>query len=92
LPKDILDPSINKISVDDKAIMQIAASSSLPPTQFYKLMEDRVQPRLAKLSGVGSVDMTGGNEREIKINIDGEKLRAYKLSVYNYCQLSVNRS
>lgn len=90
LPREILDPSINKLSVDDKAIMQIAASSSLPPTQFYKLMEDRVQPRLAKLSGVGSVNMAGGNEREIKVNIDAEKLRAYNLSVLQVLQAVQN--
>jgi HAE1 family hydrophobic/amphiphilic exporter-1 len=86
LPREILDPSLNKISVEDKAIIQIAASSSLPPTQFYKLMEDRVQPRLAKLSGVGSVNMSGGNEREIKVNIDAGKLRAYNLSVVQVLQ------
>jgi HAE1 family hydrophobic/amphiphilic exporter-1 len=86
LPKEILDPSINKISVEDKAIMQIAASSSLPPTQFYKLMEDRVQPRLAKQPGVGAINMVGGNEREIKVNIDAAKLRAYNLSVLQVLQ------
>jgi HAE1 family hydrophobic/amphiphilic exporter-1 len=86
LPGEILDPSLNKISADDKAIMQIAASSSLPPTQFYKLMEDRVQPRLAKLPGVGEVNMSGGYEREIKVNIDAGKLHAYHLSVLQVLQ------
>jgi HAE1 family hydrophobic/amphiphilic exporter-1 len=86
LPKEILDPSISKMSVDDKPIMKIAASSSLPPTQFFKLMEDRVQPRLAKLPGVGSVNMAGGNEREIRVNIDAERLRAYNLSVVQVLQ------
>ncbi len=86
LPTEILDPSINKISLDEKPIMNIAASSSLPPTQFYKLIEDRVQPRLAKLPGVGSVDMVGGNERQIRVNIDAEKLRAYNLSILQVLQ------
>ena len=80
LPSEILDPSINKISIDEQPIMNIAASSSLPSTEFYKLVEDRVQPRLAKLQGVGSVQMTGGTEREIKVNIDTKKLEAYNLS------------
>jgi HAE1 family hydrophobic/amphiphilic exporter-1 len=80
LPSDILDPSINKISVDEVAIMNIAVSSSLPPTEFHKFVEDRVQPRLAKLEGVGSVQMTGGTEREIKVNMDTKKLEAYNLS------------
>ncbi|KAA6299845.1 MAG: Multidrug resistance protein MdtB, partial [Candidatus Ordinivivax streblomastigis] len=86
LPKEILDPSINKISIDEMPIMRIAASASLPPTQFYKLTEDRIQPRLAKLPGVGAVDMVGGNEREIKVNIDAGKLKAYKLSILQVLQ------
>jgi HAE1 family hydrophobic/amphiphilic exporter-1 len=80
LPSEILDPSIDKISIDEQPIMNIAASSSLPSTEFFKLVEDRVQPRLAKLQGVGSVQMTGGTEREIKVNIDTKKLEAYNLS------------
>jgi HAE1 family hydrophobic/amphiphilic exporter-1 len=86
LSEEISDPSIDKVSIDDKAIMKIAASSSLPPTQFYKLMEDRVQPRLAKLPGVGSVSMTGRNEREIRVNVDAEKLKAYNVSIVQLLQ------
>lgn len=86
LPTDILEPSINKISLDEKPIVSIAASSSLPSTEFYKLVEDRVQPRLAKLPGVGAVRMTGGTEREIKVNIDAEKLKAYNMSILQVLQ------
>ena len=86
LPTDILDPSINKMSIDELPIMDIAVSALLPSTEFYKLVEDRIQPRLAKLEGVGSVQMSGGNEREIKINIDAKKLEAYNLSVLQVLQ------
>ncbi len=86
LPTEILDPSIDKISLDEMPIMNIAASSSLPSTEFYKLVEDRIQPRLAKLPGVGSVNMVGGTEREIRVNIDAEKLKAYNLSILQVLQ------
>lgn len=86
LPVDILDPSISKVSMEEKSIMNIAVSSSMPETDFYKLIEDRVQPRLAKLPGVGAVSMAGGSNREIKVNIDGGKLQAYKLSVLQVLQ------
>ena len=86
LPIDILEPSISKISMEEKAIMNIAASSEMPSTDFYKLIEDRVQPRLAKFPGVGAVSMAGGTNREIKVNIDAEKLQSYKLSVLHVLQ------
>jgi len=81
LPTDIKEPSITKLALDEKAILNVAASSSLPSTQFYKLVEDRIVSRLAKLPGVGAIKMTGGTERQIKVNIDAEKLKTYKLSV-----------
>ncbi|MDP4239260.1 MAG: efflux RND transporter permease subunit [Bacteroidota bacterium] len=81
LPIDVKEPSISKVALDERAILNVAASSSLPSTQFYKLVEDRIQPRLAKLPGVGAVKISGGKERQIKVNIDAEKLKAYKLSV-----------
>lgn len=86
LPTEVLEPSINKVALDEKAILSVAASSSLSPTEFYKLVEDRIQPRLAKLPGVGTVKISGGKEREIKVNIDAEKLRAYNLSVLQVMQ------
>lgn len=49
LPTDVLEPSINKVALDEKAILNVAASSSMSSTEFYKLVEDRIQPRLAKL-------------------------------------------
>lgn len=81
LPTDVKEPSITKLALDERPILNVAASSSLPSTQFYKLVEDRIQSRLAKLPGVGAIKMSGGKERQIKVNIDAEKLKAYKLSV-----------
>jgi len=81
LPTEVKEPSISKVALDERAILNVAASSSLPSTKFYKLVEDRIQPRLAKLPGVGAVKISGGKERQIKVNIDAEKLKAYKLSV-----------
>jgi HAE1 family hydrophobic/amphiphilic exporter-1 len=81
LPPEIFDPSIDKLALDEQAILNVAAASSLPSTEFYKLVEDRIQPRLAKIPGVGAVKMSGGSERIIKVNIDAQKLKAYNMSV-----------
>jgi hydrophobic/amphiphilic exporter-1 (mainly G- bacteria), HAE1 family len=86
LPIEVLDPSIEKMALDEKAILNLAASSSLPSIEFYNLVEDRIKPRLAKLNGVGAVKMTGGTEREIKVNIDAQKLQAYNLSILQVLQ------
>jgi hydrophobic/amphiphilic exporter-1 (mainly G- bacteria), HAE1 family len=86
LPVEVLESSINKVALDERAILSVAASSTLPSTVFYKLVEDRIQSRLAKLPGVGTVKITGGKERQIKVNIDAGKLNAYKLSIMQVMQ------
>jgi len=86
LPSEILDPSIDKFSFDEIPIMNIAVSASLPAGEFYNLVENHIQPRLAKLPGVGSIQMTGGSEREIKVNIDADRLKAYNLSLLQVLQ------
>lgn len=81
LPDDVQSPSINKFSSSDIPVMQLGVSASLKPTEFYQLMEDRIQPQLAKIQGVGQIRLIGGEKREIQINIDPAKLKAYNLSL-----------
>lgn len=86
LPEDVKAPTISKFSTDDMPVMQFAVSSNMEPTKFYKLVEDRIQPQLAKLQGVGQITLLGGNEREIQVNIDRNKLKTYNLSIMQVLQ------
>ena len=86
LPSEIKSPSINKFSLDDMPIMRLGATSDMPSTVFYKLIEDKVQPRLSKIPGVGQISLLGGNKREIKVNVDQDKLNAYKVSIMQVLQ------
>ncbi|MDP4272893.1 MAG: efflux RND transporter permease subunit [Bacteroidota bacterium] len=81
LPSTVKSPILNKFSSDDIPIMQIGATSDMPATKFYKLVDDRIKPSLSKLQGVGQISLSGGTNREIRINVDQEKLKAYKLSI-----------
>lgn len=86
LPSDVKTPTLSKFSSDDMPVIQFAVSSNLKAEEFYKLVEDRVQPRLAKLEGVGQVSLVGGSEREIKVNIDQAKLKAFNISILQALQ------
>ena len=80
LPRDILSPTINKVTVDDKAIISIAATSNLEATEFYNLMDKRILPDINGIKGVAKVSLFGGQAREIQINLDMDKMRALGLS------------
>lgn len=76
LPRDILSPTINKVTVDDKPIISIAATSNLEATAFYDLMDKRILPDINSIKGVAKVSLLGGQAREIQVNLDMDKMRA----------------
>ncbi|QNF34673.1 efflux RND transporter permease subunit [Adhaeribacter swui] len=86
LPDEVESPTLNKFSTSDLPIIQLGISGNVPPTEFFKLVEDRIQPQLAKVQGVGQITLVGGEEREIKVNVNPEKLRGYGLSLNQVTQ------
>ncbi|MEP0710337.1 MAG: efflux RND transporter permease subunit, partial [Algoriphagus sp.] len=80
LPDDADPPSLGKFDLDDLPIMQMAVYSTLNPSDFYDLIKNKIQPSLAQIKGVAQVNMLGGTEREIKVNLDRNKLDGYGIS------------
>ena len=86
LPDDAETPSLAKISPSDQPIMQILATSTLPNEVFYQQMEDRYLPQLQQIAGVAEITMVGGEKREIRINVNDDKLNYYGLSLLQVTQ------
>ncbi|PSL26086.1 efflux RND transporter permease subunit [Dyadobacter jiangsuensis] len=86
LPDDAETPSLSKISPSDQPIMQLLATSSLPNEVFYQQVEDKYLPMLQQIEGVAEITMTGGDQREIRINVNNDKLRFYGLSLLQVTQ------
>lgn len=87
LPDDTDPPSLNKFSLDDLPIMTLSATSDMDSKAFYDLMDKRIAPRLSRIEGVAQVSLIGGQEREIQVNLDAERLQAYGLSVLQVQQV-----
>jgi len=81
LPDAIDNPIINKFSSDETPVLRIGVTASLSPTKLYDLVNDNLKPQLANVAGVGQVNIIGGTKREIKVNVDREKLKAYKIPI-----------
>lgn len=91
LPQDILSPVMSKVSPNDLPIMQISAISNLPATEFYQKMKDDFLPQIQQLKGVAEITLLGGEEREIQVKIDQEKLKLYRIPMYQIAE-AINRS
>ncbi|NLY43074.1 MAG: efflux RND transporter permease subunit [Clostridiaceae bacterium] len=80
-PDDVQDPIILKYDVNMIPVMQLAVSYGDDLAGLKTLVEDKVKSRLERLEGVAAVDITGGVEEEIKIDILPQKLEGYGLSL-----------
>ncbi len=81
LPDDAEIPVISKFSSDDFPIMSIGASATMEGTAFFDLMDDQVKALLAQVEGVAQVTLIGGEEREIRVSVDKNRLEQYGLSI-----------
>ena len=81
LPASAKDPSLGKFSLDELPIMRIGASSDMDEREFTDLLDKTIKPELGRIDGVAKVDITGGEKREIKINVKNEKLKFYNISI-----------
>lgn len=81
LPDEVKKPVISKLALDEIPVLRLAAQSNMPTKQFYQFIKDIIQPKIASSGGVGAVNLSGGEEREIRINVDFEKLKGFGLSL-----------
>jgi len=86
LPKDVRPPIINNFSMDDIPIVRLGITAKIPSTEIYDLVKNKIKPMISTITGVSQVDLVGGEEREIRINVDNEKLKAHNLSILQVTQ------
>lgn len=81
LPDDVDPPSLAKFSLDDLPIVTMSATANMDASSFYDLIDKRIQPTLSRVPGVAQVNLIGGQEREIQVNLRADRLEAYGLSL-----------
>ncbi|MBB5438679.1 HAE1 family hydrophobic/amphiphilic exporter-1 [Pedobacter sp. AK017] len=81
LPEEVKPPSLNKFSLDDLPVITMSASAKMDDATFYDLIDKRIAPVLSRVNGVAQVTLVGGQEREIEVGLDADKIQGYGLSV-----------
>ncbi|MFQ5631713.1 MAG: efflux RND transporter permease subunit, partial [bacterium] len=81
LPDDAEDPAISKFDINAQPVLELAISSPRPLEEVYRIADDVIKDRLSKVSGVASINIIGGKEREILIAVNRDRLRAYNMSI-----------
>jgi len=81
LPEGVLRPEVRKFDIASFPIVLLGISSPLDPVELTTLVDEQVRPRLARIPGVAQVDPWGEYERELRVELHPERLRAYRVSL-----------
>ena len=86
LPDGAGNPTIFKFSMEDIPIMFLSVTAEESLSGLDKILDDKVATPLARVSGVGTVSVSGAPKREIQVFVDPNKLEAYNLTVEQISQ------
>jgi HAE1 family hydrophobic/amphiphilic exporter-1 len=92
LPEDAADPTIIKADTGATPIMVLTLNGPQGQAALFDLADNELKTRLQAVSGVASVSITGGREREVQIYADPAKLSAYNLSLNEVQQAVANNN
>ncbi len=81
LPTDAEKPIIQKININAEPIIDVVLSGNQDMTKLYDLADKKLRDRFAQIEGVANVNITGGGEREIKVEIDNRIVYQQKVSL-----------
>ena len=83
LPDDAERPQVNKVNLEETPVIKAGVTANIAPRNLYDLVDNQLRPVLQNVAGVGQVNIIGGDEREIQINI---KLLSFGLSIAQVTQ------
>ena len=80
MPTDIKEPVITEINLSELPMLYINISGNYGLARL-KEIGDNLSKKIEGVTGVLSAELVGGLEREVKINVDGDRLKYYGLSL-----------
>jgi len=80
LPAQASEPLVKSIDVDDVPFMTITLASEKYDDYALKRIADRMADRLRSLRQISVVEVHGGRDREIRLELDPERLQAFDVS------------
>jgi HAE1 family hydrophobic/amphiphilic exporter-1 len=86
LPPGINPPTIQRFDTGAMPVASVALASNVSPAELTRIADKIVKQELQQIPGVGGIDIIGGREREIRIEVDPALLAGYGLAVDDVAQ------
>ncbi len=81
LPDEADAPVVIKRDINAKPIMELAVMSQHSLGMTYSMTENVFQDVLQQAGGVSEIELHGGRDKEVAVEVDREKMAAYKLTL-----------
>ncbi|RPJ85429.1 MAG: efflux RND transporter permease subunit, partial [Acidobacteria bacterium] len=82
LPRDVAPPRLFKMDPRQMPVYEAGFTSSIrSEVEVRDWLENRLSPQLLSIKGVGSVEVTGGQVRELQVVVDQDRLAAHGLAM-----------
>lgn len=72
LPDDAETPLVQRYDPTVLPVVDLVLYGDKPVTELYDLADKQLKNRFSQVGGVATVNLVGGQEREIKVSVDGK--------------------
>ncbi|MCP4298391.1 MAG: efflux RND transporter permease subunit, partial [Proteobacteria bacterium] len=84
LPSDLEgDPSVFEVNISEMPIVIYSLAGNIGPRALKKIADD-LKDNIEAVPGVLEVNVTGGQDREIRIEVDTDKLAYYRIPITSF--------
>lgn len=81
LPDDIEEPVVIKRDINAQPVVELAVLSKNPLADIYSKVSNTFQERLQQSDGVSEIELYGGRDKEVAIEVDKDKMAFYQLNL-----------
>jgi HAE1 family hydrophobic/amphiphilic exporter-1 len=74
LPTDAKKPIVQKVDIRAFPILELALSGDQDPRELYEIADKLLKDRFSQVPGVAKVNITGGQEREVRVVLDNKEV------------------
>lgn len=81
LPEDAEPPVISKFDNDSSPVLTLALSGEASIRDLTEIADKVIRPRIERSAGVGQVQIVGGLERTVNIDVNAERMASLGISI-----------
>ncbi len=80
LPETSEQPTVIKLDTDAAPVLRITVSAPTALREVTEVAKKQIKERIESVNGVGQITIIGGQERQINVWVDPDKMRSYNVT------------